>query len=159
MTGVSEENIDQELKRLTDMNTSDLRAEWRKRFGCKPASRLSKDLMVRTIAYKIQEKVFGGLSKAARKKLKNYRRQIQTGGTIAVATDIRIKPGTKLVREWNGQVHTVVALDKGFEYQGQQFVSLTKIANEITGSHWSGPRFFGLKKRPALVRRRKAAHG
>ena len=159
MIGASEENIDQELKRLTDMNTSDLRTEWHKRFGRTPASRLSKDLMVRAIAYKIQEKVFGGLSKAARKKLRTYRRQIDTNGTIAVATDIRIKPGTKLAREWNGQVHTVVAMDKGFEYQGRNFASLTKIAKEITGSHWSGPRFFGLKKRPALVRQRRATHG
>ncbi len=140
--------LDQELTRLQDIDTPYLRDEWFKRFNCKPAPRLGRDLMIRAIAYKVQEKVFGGLSKTSKQKLKTYQRQIKASGTIAIATDIRIKPGTKLIREWNGKTHTVIALDKKFEYEGKSFSSLSKIAREITGSHWSGPRFFGLKKRP-----------
>jgi hypothetical protein len=64
-----------------------------------------------------------------------------------------LKPGTKLVREWHGRVHTVSVLDDGFEYQGERHRSLTHIAQRITGARWSGPRFFGISKR------RRAAEG
>ena len=148
MKSISSQSLDQKLTRLANMDASELRDEWQKRFGHKPAPRLGRDLLIRASAYKVQEKVFGGLSKMSRRKLASYRQQMETGGSIAVVTDIRIKPGTKLIREWNGKVHTVVALEKGFEHNGQRYASLSKIAREITGSHWSGPLFFGLKKRP-----------
>jgi Protein of unknown function (DUF2924) len=60
-----------------------------------------------------------------------------------------LKPGTKLVREWHGHVHTVDVLDDGFAYQGECYPSLTRVARRITGVQWSGPVFFGLKRRPS----------
>lgn len=152
MGNASRTDLDQQLTRLADMDKPGLREEWRKRFSSSPAPRLSKDSMVRSIAYKILEGILGGLSTAAQRKLNTYGRQLKASGTIAVATDLRIKPGTKLVREWNNKTHTVATLEGGFEYQGRRYASLSKIAMEITGSHWSGPRFFGLKKPPASRR-------
>ena len=57
---------------------------------------------------------------------------------------LRLKPGSKLVRAWRGTTHTVLVLEDGFEHQGKRYASLTQIAGEVTGAHWSGPRFFGL---------------
>jgi hypothetical protein len=74
--------------------------------------------------------------------------ELKAKGSIAVTPDTSLRPGTRLVREWRGRTHTVVVTEDGFEYAGQAFKSLTKIAHAITGAHWSGPRFFGLIRKP-----------
>jgi hypothetical protein len=64
---------------------------------------------------------------------------------------LRLKPGTKLVRAWHGKTHIVLVFENGFEHHGKRYTSLTQIADEVTGAHWSGPRFFGLTKaRPTM---------
>jgi hypothetical protein len=70
-------------------------------------------------------------------------------GSIVITPDSSLRPGTPLVREWRGRMHTVVVMEEGFEYAGKTFPSLTKIAHAITGAHWSGPRFFGLIRKQA----------
>ena len=67
--------------------------------------------------------------------------------TDANTATLRLKPGSKLIRTWRGQTHTVQVLENGFEHQGQHYASLSKVAESITGAHWSGPRFFGLRDR------------
>ena len=112
-----------------------------------PAARLSRDLLIRAIAYRIQELRYGGLSKATRRKLAALVNAPQSEGEIAPETAQKIRPGARLVREWNGRTHTVTVKEEGFTYAGRSYRSLTAIAREITGAQWSGPRFFGLARR------------
>jgi hypothetical protein len=126
-----------------------LREEWRRLYRGQPP-RLSRDLLIRSIAYRLQEIAYGGLSKATQRKLDALARELERKGTIAVTSDLSLRPGARLVREWRGRTHTVVVTEDGFEYGNKVFPSLTKIAHSITGAHWSGPRFFGLIRRDAL---------
>jgi Protein of unknown function (DUF2924) len=129
---------------LADLTTQQLREEWRRLYRSQPP-RLSRDLLVRTIAYRIQELAYGGPSKATMRKLTASAKELETNG--AVACDAGGRPGTRLVREWHGKLHTVTVMREGFEYAGKRYASLSKIAHAITGAHWSGPRFFGLIRR------------
>jgi Protein of unknown function (DUF2924) len=98
---------------------------------------------VRGITYKMQESAFGGLSKAILRKLQT---SVPSEPLVAKKRQPRpsFKPGTRLVREWHGVTHTVVILADGVEWRGQRYRSLSVVARDITGAHWSGPRFFGL---------------
>ena len=140
--------LSQRIAALTELTTQRLRDEWRRLYRGQPP-RLSRDLLIRTIAYRMQELVYGGLSKATQRKLDALTRELRLKGSIAVTPDTSLRPGTRLVREWRGRTHTVVVTEAGFEYAGKTFPSLTKIAHAITGAHWSGPRFFGLIRKPA----------
>jgi hypothetical protein len=85
-----------------------------------------------------------GLSKSTRRKLKMLAKMFRSEGRIAPDPGLSLKSGARLVREWHGHTHTVTVTEDGFEYAGMTYPSLTKIAKKITGTHWSGPRFFGL---------------
>jgi hypothetical protein len=122
----------------------ELRREWRRLYHGEPP-RLSRDLLVRGIGYRLQEIQHGGLGKSTRRKLKTLAKMFQTKGRIASGPGLSLKPGARLVREWHGRTHKVTVTEDGFEYAGMNYPSLTKIASKITGVHWSGPRFFGLK--------------
>ena len=121
----------------------DLRHEWRRLYR-REAPRLSRDLLIRGIGYRLQELQHGGLSKSTRRKLKTLAKMFRTEGRVAPDPGLSLKPGARLVREWHGRTHTVTVTEDGFEYAGMTYPSLTKIAKKITGTHWSGPRFFGL---------------
>jgi hypothetical protein len=125
--------------------------EWPRLFRADPP-RLSRDIMMRAIAYRLQEIALGGVSKATQRRLMTLAVEFETSGRIAPAPRPKIKPGSRLVREWHGRTHTVCVTDDGFEFQGKSYRSLTKVARDITGAQWSGPRFFGLTKRPATAR-------
>ena len=99
--------------------------------------------MVPVLAYRIQEKEFGGLSHQARKRLEEL---VRTASTRKRQSDT-VQDGTRLVRTWRGEVHEVSVTDSGYVYRGQQYSSLSRIAREITGTQWSGPLFFGTKKK------------
>jgi hypothetical protein len=120
-----------------------LREEYRRLYRS-AAPKLSRDLLVRAIAYRRQEVEHGGLSKATRRKLQTIAGAIRSTGRVGPSPGLSLKPGARLVREWQGRTHTVTVTDDGFEYTGASYPSLTKIAKKITGAHWSGPRFFGL---------------
>jgi hypothetical protein len=135
---------------LPELSVADLRLEWRRLFRADPP-RLSRDIIIRAIAYRLQEIAYGGASKATQRLLATFATEFETGGTIAPPPGPKIKPGSRLVREWHGRTHTVCVTDVGFEFQGKTYRSLTKIAFDITGAQWSGPRFFGLTKRAATV--------
>jgi DNA invertase Pin-like site-specific DNA recombinase len=87
----------------------------------------------------------GGLGKSTRRKLQTLAKALRTTGRVAPTPSLSLKPGARLMREWHGRAHTVMVTEDGFEYAGSSYPSLTKIANKITGAHWSGPRFFGLR--------------
>src|SRR6266851_2637183 len=103
-------------------------------------------LTLREIAYKMQERAHGGLAPAVKRRLSALAEEIEANGARALAPAPLLKPGTRLLREWGGKTHTVIVVDDGFEYQGERYQSLTQIARRITGAHWSGPRFFGLRR-------------
>jgi hypothetical protein len=107
---------------------------------------MSRDLLVRAIAYRMQELAFGGISKATHRKLMALTKELAATGSVVCDRDREIQPGTRLVREWRGRTHKVVVTNDGFEYVGKTYASLSKIAQAITGAHWSGPRFFGLNQ-------------
>ncbi len=133
------------LDQLAEMTAEELRVRWHDEFGVIPAKRLSKDIMIRIFAFNEQASDRGGLTPKAKRRLSTYSRQLTVGDKLTPAS-LRIKPGTKLLREWNGEIHNVLTLEKGYEYQGEIYSSLSPIAKQITGSHWSGPRFFGVNK-------------
>jgi hypothetical protein len=138
----------QKIAALTNLTAQQLRTEWRRLYrGQSP--RLSRDLLIRTIAYRMQELAYGALSKATQRKLVRLTKELETNGSIVSDPGPRIRSGARLVREWRGRTHTVVVTEDGFEYGGKSYSSLSKIAQAITGAHWSGPRFFGLNRNDA----------
>jgi Protein of unknown function (DUF2924) len=136
---------------LPTLSLGDLRLEWRRLFRAEPP-RLSRDMMTRAVAYRLQEIAQGGRSKATQRRLMTLTAEFETGGRVAPPPGPKIKPGSRLVREWHGRTRTVCVTDDGFEFQGKTYRSLTGIARDITGAQWSGPRFFGLTKRAATAR-------
>lgn len=135
-----------QITALMDMDMHALKIEWRRHYRGNPPARLSRRLMRRAIAYRVQERIHGGLSGNMKRKLRLLAQKLDETGSSAFDPGIILKPGAKLVREWGGETHTVVVLENGFEYDGQCHQSLSKIAKAITGAHWSGPRFFGLAR-------------
>lgn len=133
------------LAGLVTLDLSAMRQEWRRLYRAEPP-RLSRDLMTRALAYRIQEIAFGGLSKATLRRLASLAAEFQSEGRIATQAQPGIKPGARLVREWHGRTHSVIATEEGFQFEGKLYRSLTSIAREITGAGWSGPRFFGLAR-------------
>jgi Protein of unknown function (DUF2924) len=105
------------------------------------------------IAPKNLKRPEGGLSKVTQRRLTSLANQLETDGRIAPLPGPRIKPGSRLVREWHSRTHTVCVTDEGFEFQGKTYRSLTQIAFDLTGAKWSGPRFFGLTQRPKSAAR------
>ena len=136
---------------LEALPTADLRIEWRRLYRATPPTRLSRDLLTRGVAYRLQEQAHGGLSLSTKRRLHSLSEGADQRGGSAAAPAIALKPGTKLVREWHGHAHTISVLDDGSEYQGERYHSLTRIARRITGVHWSGPLFFGISKRRRTV--------
>ena len=140
--------LSQRIVALNELTAQQLRDEWRRLYRGQPP-RLSRDLLIRTIAYRMQELAYGGLSKATQRKLDALTKELKGKGSIVVTPGLSLRPGTRLVREWRARTHTVVVMEDGFEYAAKTYPSLTKIAHTITGAHWSGPRFFGLIRRQA----------
>lgn len=133
------------LDDLDNMAREELRAAWEKDVGRPPLKRASENYMRSVLAYRIQERTGPGLSKATKRELERIARSLEKGETPKATP--QLKAGTKLLREWNGIMHEVLVLDDCFEHQGKAYSSLSAVAKEITGGHWSGPRFFGLKTR------------
>ena len=138
--------VDAEIAALEGLPIDQLRKRWQRTFSVAAPRGLSRDLMVRGLAYRTQERVHGGLSQATRRKLRTFAKQLKAGDRAAFDPGPTLKPGARLIREWQGRAITVSVLEDGFEYEGRRYGSLSKIAREITGVRWSGPRFFGLRK-------------
>ena len=134
--------VESEIRVLEQAGVIALSAEWRRLFDGDPP-RLSRDLLVRALAYRVQERAMGGLSRASLKRLRELADNPEGRGPPPDQA-ASLRPGAKLMREWHGRTHVVVVTDTGFDYAGSSYKSLTQIAKLITGAHWSGPRFFGL---------------
>lgn len=125
------------------MDNQELRRRWREMFGREPSPGMRRNYMIPILAYRAQEEAFGGLKESTVRIL----RELALGIATEAQTAYRPKAGTRYVREHNGKLHEVTVLDEGFEYEGRHYRSLTEIATAISGTKWSGPAFFGLKKR------------
>ena len=140
-------DIAAEFARLEALTNFELRGEWRRLHRLQPPKSLSRDLLLRGITYKLQERALGGLSKSVLRQLAGGDPDAASAKSRRVAPRTVVKPGTRLVREWHGQTHTVLVHVDGVEWRGQRYKSLSVVARQITGAHWSGPRFFGLTSR------------
>ncbi len=142
------EDLSEKLTALADFDMASLRREWRRLYRSHPPLDIRRDLLVLAIAWKLQNKVYGGLTAAQKRKLAGIAEDLRKNGDLSGSPAIRMKPGLRLVREWRGETHTVLVLDDGFEWNGKRRRSLSAIAREITGTQRSGPCFFGLKPGP-----------
>jgi len=138
--------LDGEIAGLVDRSTNELRHVWRTLHHTGPPFGLSRDLMIRGLADKLQQRAHGGPSRALQRRLQILAGEFEKGAR-SFDPGIILKTGATLVRQWRGRAHTVLVREDGFEYEGQRYRSLTVIAERITGAHWSGPRFFGVSKR------------
>ena len=141
--------LDDKLAGLANLTPAELRAEWQRLYRM-PAPRISPDLLSRGIAWQLQERALGGLAPAVARQLKRLAASRAagtraTGALPAPANASDLRPGTTLMRSWGDHSWSVLVTEDGLVFEGRHYDSLSKIAREITGAHWSGPRFFGLR--------------
>ena len=140
------------LSRLPTLDLGELRRQWRGLYKTQAPRHLSRELLVRAIAHRMQELALGGLRPEPRCELLRIAQQFKETGAATIRARPELKPGTRLMREWQGRTYDVLVLDDGFSWQNTRYRSLSAIARKITGTAWSGPLFFGLKpSRPATL--------
>jgi hypothetical protein len=138
--------ISAKLQELPRLRTSQLRTLWQELFAKPVHPKLRRDLMIPILAYRIQEKAYGGLKPSVRKRLQKLAGELERDPKAQLQPKRQLKTGTRLLREWQGERHTVTVVDGGFDYRNKRYESLSEIARHITGTRWSGPLFFGLKQ-------------
>lgn len=146
--------LEKGLAAIKAMSARECKAEWRRVFKTPAPPAHSSDMMARALAYRLQEKAGDSLSKADL-------RRIAAIGSSRESTDSpppSLRPGTWLSRTWHGESHLVIVLENGFEYRDKRYTSLSAVAMQITGTAWSGPRFFGLSS-PRLGKLGVTANG
>jgi Protein of unknown function (DUF2924) len=139
--------IDVEIARLRSLDIGDLQARWHTVLGRRPHPRLPRHLLFRVLAYRLQADLLGDLDGESQRLL-DRSVSPEDAGQRAVELARRtpdLRPGTVLGREWNGQMQRVVVLTDGFAWNGKTYPSLSKVAFAITGTRWSGPKFFGMR--------------
>lgn len=140
-------NTDQILEFQRLSRHHQLLDRWQKLYGKMPPSGIRREVMIPFLAYRTQELVDGGLSSTARAILRSATRQLEhaqrSEGRIP---QLRLKSGTRLLRRWKGELHEIDATESAYQYRDHEYHSLSEVARKITGTRWSGPAFFGLKK-------------
>jgi DUF2924 family protein len=137
--------VENELDRLPKMPIADLRKRYRELFRTEPPKAFGPDLLRRSIAHRIQERIYGGLPRTTRRLLDQMVKAAAAKPSGRLELPRRIKTGSELVRTWNGRTYRVMVMADGFAHDGKTFSSLSEIASDITGTNWNGPRFFGLR--------------
>ena len=147
-------SVEAEVARLRDLDLAGLRRRWRMVSGRSAPQHLSRALLQRALAYRIQAKAHGDLDRATVRLLDGLARSGTKRGDVPLPELRPVKPGTLLVREWHGTLQRVTALEDGFAWNGTTYKSLSEVARAITGTNWNGPRFFGLRQsRPGKSRK------
>jgi hypothetical protein len=143
--------LENEIAHLRDLDLHGLRARWRSAFRRKAPDHLPRHLLYRIIAYRLQAERLGDLDRDTQRVLDRVVAGTRDGDELQAGRDRPsrhgLQPGTILVREWDGRYQRVMVLDDGFAWNGTTYRSLTEIAFAMTGTRWSGPRFFGLQSR------------
>jgi hypothetical protein len=147
------------LSRLPELDLSKLRQHWRALYKADASPHLSRELLLRAVAYRMQEVDLGGLRPQRQRQLRQVAQQLKQTGAANTRPRAELKAGTRLVREWQGRTYDVLVLDGGFSWQDTHHRSLSALARKITGTSWSGPLFFGLKpNRPSNRRSSQPAY-
>jgi Protein of unknown function (DUF2924) len=141
----SPETISRKLASLESSPIKVLKQQWRALYGSEPPHRVSRELLTRAVAYRIQEQARGGLKPSTRRLLVRLGNDARRGRPLKFEPVTAASAGTVLVRDWHGTAHEVRVLDQGVLYKRKRYRSLTEVAKLITGAHWNGPRFFGLR--------------
>jgi hypothetical protein len=143
-------SVDIEIACLRDLDVKELRVRWHTEVGREAPSHLPRHLLFRILAYRLQAEGFGDLSEEHQRRLNRF--ASRTAGDKRLADQpgliANVPKGTILGREWKSRMHRVAVLADGFAWNGKTYPSLSKIAFAITGTHWNGPRFFGLRDKP-----------
>ena len=140
------EDLEAQLAQLELLTRKQLTARWRELYGSEPPGKISDLLMRQAIAYRLQVRQLGGLNFSTRRALE---RALDDGAPVRATPRYNDKPmavGAVLIRQWRGSTHQVTVLENGTLYRGKRYRSLSEVAREITGTRWSGPLFFGLKR-------------
>jgi hypothetical protein len=133
-----------EILSLSKLDIDKLRERWKAIYGKAPSGEIGRSFLTRAISYRLQERVYGGLKPSTSRLLARAVEETATGASKKPQTRMA-QSGTILIREWRGTAHRVTMLDDGVSFNGKRFRSLSEVARAITGSRWSGPRFFGLR--------------
>jgi hypothetical protein len=136
--------VSEEIASLSKLRINHLRERWKALYGMAAHSHIGRSFLIRAIAYRLQEQAFGGLKPSTRRQLARVAEETAGGNSPKKPQSRKAGTGTILVREWQGNSHHVTVLDDGVAFNGKRYRSLSEVAREITGSRWSGPRFFGL---------------
>lgn len=142
-----ESKLNDQLAALPKMERKALQGLWERLFLRPPNPALRREVMIPIIAYRLQEVANGGLKAAVEKRLFAFAQDGSREHKLVEGLTLRHKAGTRYVREWQEKLHEVSVMSEGYEYNGHIYRSLSEIAREITGTRWSGPAFFGLKRR------------
>jgi len=145
------------LSRLPKLDIHELREEWCFLYKADASPHLSRELLIRAVAYRMQEVALGGLRPEPQRQLRQIAQELKQTGEAGKRFRPQLRSGTRLLREWQGRTYEVVVLDDGFSWRGMQYRSLSAIARKITGTAWSGPLFFGLKQKRSASRRSSQA--
>lgn len=146
----------EQIAQLPKLRSPRLHVLWRKIYGSEPPIGAKRELMARLLAYALQERAHGALPRSVAKQVAEHapRRDSEPIPPPLATPSTDLRPGASLIRTWRGRTHEVSVLDRGYAYRGDHYRSLTEIAKVITGTHWSGPRFFGLKRgRPSAAKK------
>jgi hypothetical protein len=141
------ETIPQRVAFLKSSSIADLKQQWRALYNSEPPLRISRELLTRAVAYRIQEQALGGLKPSTRRLLERLARDARSGRPLKLSPCAPASAGTVLMRAWQGITHEVKVLDRGVLYKRKRYRSLSEVARLITGSRWSGPLFFGLRSK------------
>lgn len=145
LTGAAPIDIEAAIADLNGLKIAELRQRWQAWLGEPPPQCQSGRVLRMLLAWRLQEQRFGGFSVAAQRLLRDLTKP--PASRPAKTASATLKRGTLLTREWKGVVHRVQVLDRGFAHDGIVFASLSEVARAITGTRWSGPRFFALSRR------------
>ena len=145
MISQPDNSLTAEIARLDGLGLAELRDLWQQRIGSPP--RFASTQVTRLwLAWELQAHARGGYDSITRRRLRQLGNSVGTDAAAKSASSIALKPGTVLTREWGGVTHRVMVLEEGFAWAGQTYRTLSEIATKISGTRWSGPRFFGLKQ-------------
>jgi Protein of unknown function (DUF2924) len=147
------QDISRRIAQLTSFSRQKLLNLWQKEYGRPAPTGIRRTLLAPFLAYRIQENAYGGLAASTRTELRRIARDLEKGtASASSAPRTRIKAGSRIVRMWRGQAHEIFVTESGYEHRGTNYPNLSQIARKITGTRWSGPAFFGLRKRPAAAK-------
>lgn len=140
---IDRKRLASELAELPDLDRGALAIQWRTLFGSEPPGGVRNNFLMHAIAHRMQEQALGALKPATRRFLE---KALKDNSRQQPSTIPSIKPGTRLLREWHGITYEVIIREDGVQCNGKSYRSLSEVARAITGTRWSGPLFFGLKR-------------